>query len=46
MDGCDFLGVMQSEGKEDLGGSIEYGRFSLSGGRIVLDRDQEGQLWR
>lgn len=27
MDGCDFLGVMQSEGKDDLGGSIEYGRF-------------------
>jgi hypothetical protein len=39
MDGCDFPGVMQSEGKEDPGGSIEHGRLSLSGGRTVLDRD-------
>jgi hypothetical protein len=28
MDGCDFPGVMQSEGKEDPGGSIEHGRLS------------------
>lgn len=38
---------MQSEGKEDLGESLwSWQTLSMAGGRTVLDRDQERQLWR